>query len=80
MDTLPCSITRGQFLGSGDRIAVAGTVASHSTEVRTLGLESDDRNNEMGYCTTGTCRLPGSCTAAELCKLYILSRSDKYSE
>lgn len=71
MVTLPSSTVGAKFLGSRDKIGVAGTISTNTTEVRVLGLESGVDSNDFGYTTCGTVSLPGICTAVELCTLAI---------
>lgn len=67
MVVLPCSAAKAKFLGSRYKIGVAGTVASQTSDVRLLTHDGDDERDVLGYSTAGSMRLPGTCTAMELC-------------
>jgi hypothetical protein len=84
MTTLPVSIVGARFLGSRDRIAVAGTVSSKTTEVRVLGLglgggEDGGGGGNMEYITSGSAGLAGTCTAMELCEPHLCVLLDCYA-
>ena len=71
MTTLPISIVGAKFLGSRDRIAVAGNVTKNWAEVRILGLGSSADSNDLEYSTNAGTDVRGVCTAMELCKGYL---------